>query len=59
MFLVDYIDYQWGKHRRIEVIREARQNLNNVIKACNQVIDFNLKIVLLRAEINKRQSRHN
>ena len=57
VYLADHIDYQWGGYRRIEVTEAARIYLKNIITTCNEVIDFNLKIDLLRAEISKRQSR--
>ena len=47
----------WKEYRRIEVIESDSKNLKNIITACNEVIDFNLKIDLLRAGISKRQSR--
>ena len=56
-FLLDHIDYEWGKYRSIEVIDEARENFEDIITACNEIIDFNIEIDLLRAELNKRQSR--
>ena len=56
-FLLNHKDYEWGKYRSIEVIDEARKNLEVIITACNKIIDFNLETDLLTAEINKRQSR--
>ena len=43
----------WKEYRRIEVIESDSKNLKNIITACNEVIDFNLKIDLLRAGISK------
>ena len=56
-FLDDHFLYDWPTYRCIEVIDEARENLEDIITACNEIIDFNVEIDLLRAEINKRQSR--
>ena len=55
--MLNHIDNEWGKYRSIEFIDEARKNLEYIITACNEIIDFNVEIDLLRAEINKRQSR--
>ena len=52
-----HIDYEWGKYRSIEVVDKARENLEDIITACNEIINFNLEIDLFTAEINKRQSR--
>ena len=41
----------------LEVIEWDHKNKIKIITACNEVIDFNLKIELLRAEISKIQSR--
>ena len=56
-FLLNHIDYEWGKYRSIEIVDKARENLEDIITACNEIIDFNVEIDLLKAEINKRQSR--
>ena len=44
---------------RIEAIESNRIFLKNVIKGCYEIIELNLKIDLLTAEISKRQSRRN
>ena len=45
------------QYRHIEVIESAHRHLKDIIKACNETINLNLKVDLLRAEISKRQSR--
>ena len=42
---------------RIEAIESNRIFLKNVKRACYEIIELNLKIDLLTAEISKRQSR--
>ena len=39
-FLRDHIDYEWGTYRNIKVIDEARNDLEDIITACNEIIDF-------------------
>ena len=57
IYFADCAEHQWGGVRRLEVIEWDHKNLIKIITACNEVIDFILKIELLRAEISKIQSR--
>ena len=57
VYLADHIDYQWGGVRRLEVIKADWGNLTKIIKACNEIRSYNVRIELLRDEVRKRQSR--
>ena len=42
-------------HRKI--IRADQENLTKIIEACNEIMAYNVRIELLRAEISRRPSR--
>ena len=53
----DYKKSQWGEVRRLKVFWTDKENLTKIIEACNEVMAYNVRIELLRAEISRRPSR--